>query len=122
MNDILWPFLRGFILVFFDNILIFSGSWAEHLRHVRAVLDVLHQHRLFVKRSKCEFGVTSIAYLGHTISATGVAMDPAKVQAVANWPQPCFARAIRRFLGLAGYYRKFVKDYGTIIASLTSLL
>jgi len=119
MNDVLSPFLRRFVLVFFNDILIFSGSWKEHLRHVHAILDVLHQHRHFVKQSKCEFGATSIAYLGHTISAAG---DSAKVQAVTNWPQPCSVHAVRNFLGMAGYYRKFVKDYGTIAAPLTALL
>lgn len=122
MNDVLQPFLRRFILVFFDDILIFSSSWAEHLHHVRAVLAVLHQHRLFVKHSKCAFGEESISYLGHVISAAGVAMDPAKVQAVTDWPQPRSARAVRGFLGLVGYYRKFVKEYGSIAAPLTSLL
>jgi len=122
MNDILRPFLRRFVLVFFDGILIYSSSWADHLLHLRAILSVLQQHHLFVKRSKCAFGESSIAYLGHVISDTGVAMDPAKVQAVRDWPQPRSARAVRGFLGLAGYYRKFVHDYGTIAAPLTALL
>ena len=122
MNDLLRPFLRRFVLVFFDDILIYSSSIAEHLRHVRAVLTVLHQHRLFVKKSKCAFAATLIAYLGHVISAQGVAMDPAKVQAVVDWPQPRSARAVRGFLGLAGYYRKFVHGFGTIAAPLTTLL
>jgi len=86
MNDILRAFLRRFVLVFFDDILIYSASWADHLRHLRVVLSVLRHHRLVVKRSKCAFGVTSIAYLGHIISDAGVAMDPAKVQAVLDWP------------------------------------
>jgi len=86
MNDVLRPFLRRFVLVFFDDILIYSSSWADHLRHLRAVLTVLQQHRLFVKHSKCAFGVASISYLGHVISEAGVAMDPAKVQAVQDWP------------------------------------
>jgi hypothetical protein len=122
MNDVLRPFLRRFVLVFFDDILIYSSSWADHLRHLRAVLSILRQHRLFVKRSKCAFGLPSVAYLGHVISAAGVAMDPAKVQAVQDWPQPRSARAVRGFLGLAGYYRKFVHDYGVIAAPLTALL
>ena len=84
MNDVLRPFLRQFVLVFFDDILIYSTSWADHLRHLRVVLAMLRQHRLFVKRSKCVFGVDSISYLGHIISATGVAMDPDKVQTVAD--------------------------------------
>ncbi|KAF0930803.1 hypothetical protein E2562_035278 [Oryza meyeriana var. granulata] len=107
MNDVLRTFLRRFMLVFFDDILIYSTTWADHLRHLRAVLTVLRQHRLFVKHSKCTFGVDSISYLGHIISEAGVAMDPAKVQAIHDWPQPRLARAVRGFLGLAGYYRKF---------------
>ena len=99
MNDILHAFLRWFVLVFFDDILIYSSTWVDHLRHLRAILLVLWQHRLFVKRSKYAFGVDSISYLGHIISAAGVAMDPAKVHAVMDWPQPHLARAVRGFLG-----------------------
>ena len=83
---------------------------------------MLQQHRLFVKHSKCAFGERSIAYLGHVISDAGVAMDPDKVLAVSAWPQPCSARAVRGFLSLVGYYRKFVHDYGAIVAPLTALL
>jgi hypothetical protein len=122
MNDVLRAYLRRFVLVFFDDILIYSASWADHLRHLHVVLVVLHQHRLFVKRSKCSFGVDTVAYLGHTISGAGVAMDLTKVQAIHDWPQPHSARAVRGFLGLAGYYRKFVHNYGTIAAPLTALL
>jgi hypothetical protein len=122
MNDVLCPFLRRFVLVFFDDILIFSNSWAEHLGHVRAVFVVLHQQRLFVKQSKCAFGKESISYLGHIISAAGVVMDLAKVQDVTEWPLQRSARAVRGFLGLAGYYRKFVQDYGIIATPLTAML
>jgi len=122
MNDVLRAYLRRFVLVFFDDILIYSYSWADHLRHLRVVLALLRHHRLFVKRSKCSFGVDSVSYLGHIISAAGVAMDPAKVKAIHDWPQPRSARAVRGFLGLAGYYRKFIRNYGTIAAPLTALL
>jgi hypothetical protein len=84
MNDVLRPFLRRFVPVFFDDILIYNSSWADHLRHIRAVLTMLQQHQLFVKQSKCAFAVPSVAYLGHVISASGVAMDPAKVEAVRD--------------------------------------
>ncbi|XP_039815204.1 uncharacterized protein LOC120678111 [Panicum virgatum] len=122
MNDMLRAYLRWFVLVFFDDILICSSSWADHLRHIRVAMEVLRQHRLFVKRSKCSFGVNSVSYLGHIISAEGVAMDPAKVQAIHDWPIPHSLRAVRGFLGLAGYYRKFVHNYGAIAAPLTALL
>jgi hypothetical protein len=79
MNDVLRPFLRRFVLVFFDDILIYSKTWADHLRHLRTVLDELRRHQLFVKRTKCSFGASSVAYFGHVISAAGVAMDPTKV-------------------------------------------
>jgi hypothetical protein len=87
MNDVLKPFIRHFVLVFFDDILIYSHSWAEHLQHVKAVLQEMRDHRLFAKRSKCSFGEPSMAYLGHIISAKGVAMDANKVAAVEAWPQ-----------------------------------
>ena len=89
---------------------------------MRAVLATLQQHQLFAKRSKCIFGVESISYLGHIISATSVAMDPPKIQAVAKWPQPRSACAVWGFLGLAGYYRKFVREFGAIATPLTALL
>jgi hypothetical protein len=88
MNDVLRPFLRRFVLVFFDDILIYIKMWADHLRHLWAVLDELRRHQLFVKRTKCSFGASSVAYLGHVISAAGVAMDPAKVQVIHDWPTP----------------------------------
>jgi hypothetical protein len=122
MNDVLRPFLCWFVLVFFDDILIYSKNWEEHLHHLRMVLEELQRHQLFVERSKCAFGAPSIAYLGHVISAAGVAMDPAKVQAIFDWPVPRSAQAVRGFLGLAGYYRKFVPNYGTVAAPLTTLL
>jgi hypothetical protein len=121
MNEVLRSFLRRFILVFFDDILIYNMSWADHLRHIRAVLAALRAHRLFVKRSKCAFSVSSVAYLGHVISEAGVAMDPAKVQAIHDWPVPRSVRAVHGFLGLAGYYRKFIHNYGAVAAPLTAL-
>jgi hypothetical protein len=122
MNDVLHNYLRRFVLVFFDDILIYSSSWSEHLQHVRVVLTTLRQHQLAVKQSKCVFGSRSVAYLGHVISAGGVSMDPAKVDAVQAWPTPRTPRALRGFLGLAGYYRKFIRDYGSIAGPLTQLL
>jgi hypothetical protein len=88
MNDVLSPYLRCFVLVFFDDILIYSSSWAEHLQHVAIIFNELRAHRLHLKRLKCLFGMTSIAYLGHVISAEGVTMDADKVTTVVAWPPP----------------------------------
>jgi hypothetical protein len=122
MNDVLRPYLRKFALVFFDDILIYSSSWAEHLQHLAIALKAIRDHHLHLKRSKCSFGATSVAYLGHVISAAGVAMDADEVSAVESWPEPRSARALRGFLGLAGYYRKFIREFGIIAAPLTRLL
>jgi hypothetical protein len=122
INDILKPFIRRFMLVFFDDILIYSSSWSEHLRHVQLVLAKLQEHSLFMKNSKCAFGACSVVYLGHIISEAGVAMDAQKMQAVLDWPLLRTVRAVRGFLGLAGYYRRFIKDYGAIATPLTTLL
>ncbi|XP_066347915.1 uncharacterized mitochondrial protein AtMg00860-like [Miscanthus floridulus] len=122
MNAVLQPYLRKFVLVFFDDILIYSPSWTTHLQHVKAVLLALRAHQLWLKRSKCSFAESSVAYLGHVISTEGVAMDVSKVDAVTTWPQPRSARVLCGFLGLAGYYRRFIKDYDAIAAPLTQLL
>lgn len=122
MNDVLKPFIRKFVLVFFDDILVFSSFWAAHLQHVREVFTALRANKLSIKQSKCSFGKTSVAYLGHVISAQGVSMDLDKVAAVEVWPRPRSIRALRGFLGLTGYYRMFIADYGTIAAPLTALL
>jgi hypothetical protein len=122
MNDIFRPHLRRFILVFFYDILVYSRSWEDHLLHVKQVLGILADHQLFVKLSKCQFGVLSVGYLGHLISSEGVAVDPEKIHAVQNWPVPTSPKGVRGFLGLAGYYRKFVRGFGVIAAPLTKLL
>jgi hypothetical protein len=122
MNDVLKSYIRKFVLVFFDDILIFSKTWAEHLQHVKQVFQVLSDNKLFLKRSKCFFGKENVSYLGHIISRDGVAMDPAKIEAVEAWPRPQSLQALRGFLGLTGYYRKFIAGYGEVAAPLTALL
>lgn len=122
MNSVLKPFLRKCVLVFFDDILIYSSSYTEHLQQLKAVLSALRDNQLFVKKSKCSFAAQSVSYLGHAISETGVAMDTDKIKAVADWPQPCSARGLMGFLGLAGYYRRFIKNFGSIAFPLTQLL
>jgi hypothetical protein len=122
MNMILRPCIRKFVLVFFDNILIYGLSWAEHLQHVKMVFEQMRVNHLFIKHSKCVFGRTSVTYLGHVISAGGVAMDLDKVSVAAAWPCPRTLHALHGFLGLSGYYHKFIAQYGDVARPLTTLL
>jgi hypothetical protein len=108
MNSVLKSFLRRCVLVFFDDILIYSASWTAHMQHLHDVLDVLRAHHLHLKRAKCAFAAREVHYLGHVISAAGVSMDLSKVEAVQSWPQPHSARGLHGFLGLASYYRRFI--------------
>ena len=108
MNLTLGPLLRKCVLVFFDDILIFSRTYEEHVQHVRQVLELLHRDKWQVKMSKCVFSQRQVKYLGHVISADGVATDPAKVQVVLDWPAPTSAKDLHSFLGLAGYSHRFV--------------
>ncbi|KAJ4784848.1 polyprotein [Rhynchospora pubera] len=122
MNQIFKKHLRKFILVFFDDILVYSKTMAEHEHHLRATLEILMENKLYAKMSKCEFGTEKLEYLGHIISVDGVATDPKKVEVMKNWPTPKSVRELRGFLGLTGYYRRFVKGYGTISKPLTDQL
>ncbi|KAJ4810364.1 polyprotein [Rhynchospora pubera] len=122
MNHIFKPYLRKFVLVFFDDILVYSATEELHHFHLSQTLDLLKAHQLFAKRSKCQFGMTELEYLGHIISQNGVATDPHKISAMLQWPTPTSVKALRGFLGLTGYYRRFIKDYGTISKPLTNQL
>jgi len=122
MNDILGPYLQKFVLVFFDDILIYSKTWNQHLDHIQKIFSILQKSAVYLKKSKCSFGQTTVGYLGHIISDQGVAVDPEKIQAISSWPQPTTVKQLKGFLGLAGYYRKFIKDFGTIARPLTQLL
>ncbi|CAL9004077.1 unnamed protein product [Prunus brigantina] len=122
MNDIFRPFLRKFVLVFFDDILIYSTSMTDHLTNLTAVFSVLRDHGLKLKLSKCEFAQPSMSYLGHVLSAAGVAVDPQKIHCIQEWPQPKTLKALRGFLGITGYYRKFVRHYGLLAKPLTDML
>lgn len=104
-----------------DDILVYSPSITEHVQHLTIVLQLLRQNQLYVKESKCSFACASLEYLGHIISAEGVATDPRKTEAMVQWPQPSTITELRGFLGLTGYYRKFVKNYAIIARPLTSL-
>ncbi|KAE8795284.1 putative retrotransposon protein [Hordeum vulgare] len=122
MNNIFGPYLRKFVLVFFDDILIFSKNLCEHLEHIQIVLQILKEHQLFVKLSKCMFASTQVDYLGHIITGEGVSTDPAKITAVTDWPIPTTIKQLRGFLGLCGYYRRFIQNFGTIARPLHDIL
>jgi hypothetical protein len=112
MNTIFAPLLRKFVLVFVDDILIYSPSLETHLSHLQEVFNILREHNFLLKMSKCSFAQQSLEYLGHVISAAGVATDPTKIKAVQEWPTPTDLKQLRGFLGLSGYYRKFIRHYG----------
>ena len=122
MNKIFKPFLRNFVLVFFDDILIYNKAWESHIEHVDKSLQLLRDNQLFVKCSKCVVGAHEVEYLGHIVSHERVRVDPTKVAIMQDWLHPKRLKSLRGFLGVTGYYRKFVKNYGKIAASLTSLL
>jgi hypothetical protein len=103
--------LDKFVVVFIDDILIYSKSEAEHADHLRIVLQQLRDHKLYAKFSKCEFWLDSVKFLGHTISKNGISMDPSKVKEVMDWKPPKSVHQIRSFLGLGGNYRRFIPDF-----------
>lgn len=122
MNTTLAPLLRKGVLVFFDDILIYSTSLEEHVHLLRQVLELLQRDKWQVKFKKCVFAQRQLKYLGHVIFEQGVATDPDKVQVVSQWPTPVSVKELRNFLGLAGYYRRFVRHFGQIARPLNDLL
>jgi len=121
MNRIFRPFLDSFVVVFIDDILIYSKTFEEHEKHLVIVLQVLKDKKLYAKLSKCEFWLEEIKFLGHVISKEGVSVDPTKVEAVLHWESPKSVTEIRSFLGLAGYYRRFIEGFSKIAMPLTQL-
>ncbi|WZZ60551.1 hypothetical protein YC2023_060658 [Brassica napus] len=119
MNEVFHDYLDKFVIIFIDDILVYSRSKEEHKEHLRLVMERLRNQKLFAKFSKC--WKREIGFLGHIVSGEGVAADPEKVQAIREWPRPTIVTEVRSFLGLAGYYRKFVKDFSSIAKPLTKL-
>lgn len=122
MNQVLRPFLRKFVLVFFDDILIYSQNQEEHLEHLKLVMQVLEENNLVIRLKKCAFGLSEVAYLVHIISKKGVATDPRKVDKITGWSIPTDVTELRKFLGMTGYYRRFIKGYGLICRPMHDML
>ena len=121
MNSVFKPYLDRFVIIFIDDILIYSKSQTEHEQHLRIILQMLREHQLYAKLSKCQFWLQEVDFLGHTVCKEGIRVDLKKIEAVVQWPRPTSVTEIRSFLGLAGYYRKFIQDFSKITTPLTLL-
>ena len=121
MNRVFSPYLDKFVIIFIDDILVYSGSSEEHLEHLKIVLQTLRERELYAKLRKCQFWLDRVSFLGHVISVERVSVDPKKIEAVVNWKPPKNVLEVRSFLSLAGYYRKFVEGFSKIAAPLTKL-
>ncbi|XP_020704270.2 uncharacterized protein K02A2.6-like [Dendrobium catenatum] len=122
MNDVLKPFLNRCCVAYFDDILVFSGSFEEHLKHLKDIFETLRHHKLYLNYAKCEFATQMVSFLGFRVSADGVSADPRKVQAVRDWPKPTTFTEVRCFHGLANFYRRFIKGFSILMAPVTELL
>ncbi|KAK3509259.1 hypothetical protein QTP70_027039 [Hemibagrus guttatus] len=122
INGVFHDLLGRWVIAYIDDILVYSNSPEEHVRHVREVLSRLQRHHLYVKLEKCEFHRTTVTFLGYVISQRGVEMDAVKVRSVTEWPAPTTIRELQRFLGFANFYRRFIRNYSTVAGPLTSLL
>ena len=121
MNHVLRHFIGKFVVVYFNDILIYSHNESDHIDHIRQVLQVLRDARLFGNLAKCTFCKDRVIFLGYVVSAQGVEVDESKIESIKNWPTPMNVSQIRSFHGLAGFYRRFVKDFSNIAAPLNEL-
>ncbi|XP_070045498.1 uncharacterized mitochondrial protein AtMg00860-like [Nicotiana tomentosiformis] len=121
MNKVFRAYIDSFVIIFIDDILIYSRSMEEHEQHLRVVLQTLREQKLYAKFSKGELWLDSVAFLGHVISGEGIKVDPKNNEAVQSWPRPTTATDIKRLLGLVGYYRRFIEGFSSIAAPLTRL-
>ncbi|KAJ9566774.1 hypothetical protein OSB04_002740 [Centaurea solstitialis] len=121
MNRVCRPYLDKFVIVFIDDILIYSRSKEDHEQHLRLILDLLKAEKLYAKYSKCEFWIRDVQFLGHVVNKEGIHVDPTKIEAIKKWEAPKTPTEIRQFLGLAGYYRRFIANFSKIAQPLTTL-
>ncbi|WVZ62484.1 hypothetical protein U9M48_012232 [Paspalum notatum var. saurae] len=122
MNKVFMEYLGKFVVVFIDDILIYSKTEEEHEEHLRVVLRKLRDHKLYAKLSKCEFWLDQVPFFGHIVSKGGIMVDPSKISSVMDWKVPEVVKEVRGFLGLAGYYRRFIESFSRIAKPMTSLL
>jgi hypothetical protein len=122
MNSVFMPKFDKFVVVFIDDILIYSKNEEEHAQHLRILLTCLREHQLYAKFNKCAFWLEEIQFLGHILSSKGIAVDPSKVKDILEWKPPTTIHQVRSFLGLAGYYRRFIADFSKLVKPITSLL
>ena len=122
MNHVFHTSLDKFVVVFIDDILVYSKTREDHIEHLRTALKTLADHKLCAKLKKFDFWMEKVHFLGHVISAEGISVDPAKIATVVDWPRPTNATKVRSFLRMPGYYRRFVKDFSKIATPLTRLL
>ncbi|GKA38790.1 putative reverse transcriptase domain-containing protein [Tanacetum coccineum] len=121
MNHVCKPYLDKFVTVFIDDILIYSRNEKEHEEHLKIILELLKREELYAKFSKCEFWINTVKFLGHVINSSGIHVDPAKIEAIKNWASHTTPSKIRQFLGLAGYYRRFIEGFSKIAKPMTEL-
>ena len=122
MNHVLHAFIGKFVVVYFDDILIYSKNLNEHLDHLHSVLSVLRVEKLYANVSKCTFCMEKIMFLGYVVTAQGIEMDEGKVKTIQDWPTPKSVTKVRSFHGLASFYRRFVKEFSTIATPLTKIM
>jgi len=119
MNRVFTSFLDKFVVAFIDDMLVYSKIRNEHVNHLSMVLKTLEEHKLYAKLKKCEFWLEEVQFLGHIVTKDGISVDPAKIEAIVNWPRPTNVSEVRSFLGMTGYYRTFVEGFSKLALPIT---